>query len=95
MNSDQAPNNIAPPELDDSAVSLASLAQELHAQDGERLEISVPVGAARILGDTPGVEVRNGILRFASLADRNRVVAQAVLAAYFGRCWTLRSSSLG
>jgi hypothetical protein len=79
MNPDHTPNGQRPPEAGASAVTLAALACELHAQDGERLEISVPAGSVPIVGDTPGVEVRDGILRFASLADRNSVVAQAAL----------------
>lgn len=62
------------------APTVASLALALHAWHNDTLEIAVPEGAALAVDRTPGVAIADGILRFASLVDRNRVVAQATLA---------------
>lgn len=62
------------------APTVASLALELHAGHNDTLEIAVPACAALATDQTPGATVADGILRFASLADRNRIVAQATLA---------------
>lgn len=61
------------------AITVASLAQRLHEQNGEPLEIAVPDGVVLNLGTVPGVAVVDGALRFGSLADRNRIVADAAL----------------
>ena len=60
-------------------VTLGSLARELHAQEGAPLAIALPPGAQVDVAGEPGVSIEGGELRFATLADRNRIVAADAL----------------
>lgn len=69
------------PLLQPETATVASLARQLHVQDGERLEFSLAQGQQLDLLGFDGVTVVDGVLRFATLADRNRILAADTLAA--------------
>lgn len=75
------PNSpIGAPSEATAPITVASLARALHEQDREGLEIAVPPDSTLELAGTSGVTVQDGLLRFATLADRNRFVAADALA---------------
>jgi len=62
-------------------VGLAVLAQRLHETDSQQLEIAVPAGVVLDLASVQGVALADGMLQFAALTDRNRIVAASTLSA--------------
>lgn len=62
-------------------VSLAVLAQRLHETDSQKLEIAVPAGVVLDLTSVQGAALIDGMLHFAALTDRNRIVAASTLSA--------------
>ena len=64
-----------------AAAMAGVLALQLHRKGGLELTIDLPAGACPDVSGLAGVKVYDGALRFASLADRNRLVANNELAA--------------
>lgn len=62
-------------------VRLAVLAQRLHEMDSQELEIAVPAGVVLDLANVQGVALADGMLQFAALTDRNRIVAASTFSA--------------
>lgn len=70
-----------PAQASPGPLSVADMALQLHKQDTESLEIAVPERARLTPLSSHDVTVIGGRLRFASLAARNQLVAEAALAA--------------
>lgn len=62
-----------------SPVTAEKLARQLHATDRGGLEMEIPAGAKIDVSTTAGATVDEGMLRFASLQDRNAAVASDAL----------------
>ncbi len=73
--------NNPPPGVNASQTGLAALALQLHTTDSQQLEIAVPADTIIELGSAQGVTLVDGKLTFATLSDRNRIVASAKFEA--------------